>query len=175
MLEHKQLVNPCIRTLCLFALLLGVGTSSLFADETKEVKLLVQLVWGTNQEKPKGEKLEPIRPILSKKLHGIFKWNDYYQVSKKTLLFPKHDGKKIRMSDKAEVIIRYNKEDDLIFVALIGETLLRSKIKHRLTPIMEKGDYLILAGDTKESYGDAWFLVISNPAHPNHREEETKP
>ena len=36
-------------------------------------------------------------------------------------------------------------------------------LKHPLEPIWKEGELFVIAGDNKESAGDAWFLVIASP------------
>jgi hypothetical protein len=133
---------------------------ALQAAET--LKLSARLVWGTNRDKPADDKLKAMSPKLKKKFVNIFKWKDYYEISKKTFQFPKHAGKKMRMSPKCEIIMKLLDKDTLQ-VQVIGEDQLQRTVKHPLKPILKDGDLFVVGGDDKDSYGDAWFLVIAHP------------
>lgn len=134
------------------------------------LKLSARLVWGTNRDEPVDDKLKTMSPKLKAKFVNIFKWKDYYEISNKTIQFPKHAGKKVRMSPKCEIIMKLLDKDTLQ-VQVIGEDQLQRTVKHPLKPILKDGDLFVVGGDDKDSYGDAWFLVI---AHPNLGKETKK-
>ena len=133
-----------------------------FAVQAADLKLSTRLVWGTNREAPKGEDLKPVSVKLKSKFVNIFKWMSYYEISNKEFTFPKHAGKKTRLSPKCEVIMEII-EDDTLQVKVFGEDQLQRTVKHPLKPLIKDGELFVVAGDDKDSYGDAWFLVIAHP------------
>jgi hypothetical protein len=54
-------------------------------------------------------------------------------------------------------------EDGTLRVQLYGEDQLQRTVKHPLKPILKEGELFVVAGDDKDSYGDAWFIVIAHP------------
>ncbi len=153
-------MGKALRVFGLILLACYLAITSLVAAEP--VSLSARLVWGTNRDKPADDKLKAVSPKLEEKFVNIFKWKDYYEISKKNFQFPKHEGKKTRMSPKCEIIMKLLDKDTLQ-VQLIGEDQLQRTVKHPLKPILKDGDLFVVGGDDKDSYGDAWFLVISHP------------
>jgi hypothetical protein len=45
-----------------------------------DVKLEARLVWGTSDDKTDA-RCKPMEPELSNKLHGMFKWKNYYEIT----------------------------------------------------------------------------------------------
>lgn len=167
-------LSICIssRYLSLWMLVLVVHwLTSPFAVQADELTLSTRLVWGTNKEAPKGEDLIPVSKKLKSKFVNIFKWMNYYEISNKKFTFPKHAGKKVRLSPKCEIIMEIIEEDTLQ-VKVFGENKLQSTLKHALKPILKDGELFVVAGDDKDSYGDAWFLVIAHPDIDKETEEK---
>lgn len=159
---HSSIIRIS-KTLQVMGLMLMFCWFAVPATQAAEgIKLSARLVWGTNRDKPSDDKLKAMSPDLKAKFVNIFKWKDYYEISKKTFTFPKHEGKKTRMSPKCEIVMKLLDKDTLQ-VQVIGEDQLQRTVKHPLNPILKKGDLFVVGGDDKDSYGDAWFLVIAHP------------
>jgi hypothetical protein len=47
-------------------------------------------------------------------------------------------------------------------------------LKHPLEPIWKEGELFVIAGDNKESAGDAWFLVIASSEPESKDSKESK-
>ena len=47
-------------------------------------------------------------------------------------------------------------------------------LKHPLEPIWKEGELFVIAGDNKESAGDAWFLVIASPRPESKDSKDSK-
>ena len=90
--------GKAIYALSLMCILGWIVVPATQADD--DIKLSARLVWGTNRDKPADNKLKPISHELKAKFVNIFKWKDYYEISNKPFQFPKHEGKKVRMSPK---------------------------------------------------------------------------
>jgi hypothetical protein len=136
----------------LFLLLAFVAPTVAQGDE-KGVKLQTQLVWGTNQDKPAGKNLKDVGSVLSEKLRKIFKWKNYFEVSRQMVDLPKQAAQRIKMSSKCELEFCQCGSDSLE-VKLFGEGKL--VIKKRQPLVL--GEPIVLAGDDKND--TAWFVVI---------------
>ena len=119
-----------------------------------------QLVWCTDKDKPADKKLENLDPKLGGKIRKIFKWKNYFEVSRKVLSLPGDDGKRVKISGRCEVIVR-ELPGEQMEVALFGDKQLAGKAVQKYAPILAKGEHLVIGGDDKDNYGDAWLLVIS--------------
>src|SRR5271163_4334564 len=75
---RPYLLHPMIRSI-LTVLLLGMA----FAARAGDVELEARLVWGTSDDKSDA-KCKPVDPELAGKLHGTFKWKNYYEITNET-------------------------------------------------------------------------------------------
>jgi hypothetical protein len=136
---------------CLILCGLGVSVGQVQADE---IKLQVQLIWGTNGEKPKGRGLVEIDAKLRQGLAEIFRWKNYYQVVQKPLTAPERGSRKLKLSDKCEVVVQ-SPGGSKIQIQLIGEGNLVSTVTRSAVP----GEPIVLGGPDKND--TAWFVVLT--------------
>lgn len=136
---------------CLFTLVV-VSTSPVFA--ANETVYQVQLIWGTNGDKPKDQPLKDVDAKLEKKLKGVFKWKNYFEVNNKPLSVPKETAQRLKLSDKCDIEV-----EDLggsrAEVRLYGEGTLVVKKAQTVVP----GEMIVLAGNSKDD--TAWFVVLT--------------
>jgi len=145
---------PAVLAAALAAVLLLVGSLSLSAADSI---YQVRLIWGTNGERPKDKPLKDVDNKLQEKLKGVFKWQNYYEVSQKPLSVPKDSpSAKLKLSDKCEVQVQ-DLGTSRIEVRLFGEG--KPVVKRTQTVI--PGEMIVLAGDSKND--TAWFVVLVPP------------
>jgi len=116
----------------------------------------VQLIWGTDGEKPKDKPLKEVDPKFKEKLKGIFKWKNYYEVNRQSLALPNNGSQKLKLSDKCEIQLQ-----DL------GNSRIEIRLFCEGKPVVKKGqtvvpgEPIVLAGDGKDD--TAWFVVLVRP------------
>jgi hypothetical protein len=142
-------------SLWLGMLLAGV---CLGAPGTEELNLKAQLVWGTDDDKPNDAKFKELDHRLRDKLRRVFKWKNYLEVNTQRCGLALNASKRLRMSAKCEIEVKYLR--DQMEVKLYGEGKLVKKVLQPIPSFMA-GEFLVLSGDDKEKYEDAWFVVIS--------------
>lgn len=141
----------CLSTLACVLLILGVGfTDSAQADE---LDLRVRLVWGSDDEPSKHPNLQEVHPHLADTLKKVFKWKHYYKINEKQISIADKKSKRVRMSDKCEVMVK-NEGDSMLEVKLWGEGKFVKKHRHPLG-----SDCLVLGGEDKND--TAWFVVVT--------------
>lgn len=118
-----------------------------------ETLFQVQLIWGTNGEKPKDKDLKDVDPKIQGRLKGVFKWSDYYEVCRKPLSVPKNAAPKLKLSDKCEIQVQ-DLGGSRVEIRLFGEGTLIEKKAQAIVP----GEMIILAGDGENA--TAWFVVL---------------
>jgi hypothetical protein len=136
----------------LFLGVFGLVQAAMAGENTFQV----QLIWGTNGERPKDKPMKDVDSKLQDKLKGVFKWTNYYEVNRNSLSIPKESSQKLKLSDKCEIQVQ-DLGSSRIEVRLFGEGKLVVKKAQKVTP----GEMIILAGDSSDN--TAWFVVLTPP------------
>ena len=129
---------------------------SVDANAAGETSFQVQLVWGSDGERPKDKPIREVDPKLQEKLKGIFKWKNYYEVNRMALSVPKDSSQKLKLSEKCEIQVQ-DMGASRIEIRLFGEGKLVVKKAQTVIP----GEMIVLAGDSKDD--TAWFVVLTPP------------
>ncbi len=149
---------------------IAVLASIIFAVHSEGIagdcKLKIQLIWGTDEAKPKNQDLKEIDPKLADKLRRVFKWKNYFEVTNQNVTLSPQMSKTVSMSSKCKLELKRiggeaKKNEEAIIVKLYGEGHLRTTNRLPLK-LIQQGEYSILAGDDKEKQDDAWFVVLSS-------------
>src|SRR5437016_951495 len=102
------------------------------ALQAGDLNLQAMLVWGTNEEKPANKDLKELPPDLLKKLRGVFKWKNYFEVNRQKVSLPPKNAKRARLSDKCEVEVENFGGSD-IEVRVIGRGKLFGKVRETIS------------------------------------------
>lgn len=138
-------------------LLLGFGGGLLqivAASVPVETRVQAVLVWGTNETKPAGKSLKEVDVKLRERLANIFKWQNYFEVSRQNTAVPSGKSQALKLSEECSVDIKILPES-VAEVKLIGKGKTIVTRRHSLA----KPDALVLAGDDKNN--TAWFVVLN--------------
>jgi len=139
----------------LLLLVLGWGfIQTALASEPVETRVQAVLVWGTNESQPSGKNIKELDAKLRERLANIFKWRNYFEVSRKTAGVTPSKPQLVKLSDDCSVDIKLL-PDNQAEVKLIGKGKTIVTRRHSLA----KPDALVLAGDDKNN--TAWFVVLS--------------
>jgi len=139
----------------LLLLVLGWGfIKAALASELVETRVQAVLVWGTNESQPSGKNIKELDAKLRERLANIFKWRNYFEVSRKTAGVTPSKPQLVKLSDDCSVDIKLL-PDNQAEVKLIGKGKTIVTRRHSLA----KPDALVLAGDDKNN--TAWFVVLS--------------
>ena len=156
MIKQTTLRSPFLFLLSLFWATMGFGLTETRAGD---LKLKAQLIWATDEEKPKDKKLKEVESKLADKLRRVFKWKNYFEVSSQNVILPPNAPQKVAMSRKCELELK-RVDDATIEFKLVGEGKHVTTVRQRVKLLLQ-GEPSILAGDYKERYDDAWFVVVS--------------
>lgn len=150
-MRFMSLVQRCVLFCVLSAAALG------FAPESKgsEQKFVAMLIWGTDGEKPqnKEKELKDVDPTLKEKFKNIFKWKNYFEVSRTNITVKPGEPREVELSKKCTVKINHT-ENKGTEVELIGE----GKSVYKNTISMPLKDILIMGGPDKNA--TSWFVVL---------------
>ena len=144
---------------------LVVVTLGLGARETQamEIKLRAQLIYGTNDQKPKEGAYQELSGKLKEKLSRVFQWKHYYQIKDQPLTVKSGEARRVKLSDKFELELKVV-DDFTLEVQLFGEGTLLKTLRQPLQALRQ-GELAVVGGDSKERLGDAWFVVLSAPRY----------
>jgi hypothetical protein len=132
---------------------LCAGFLSISAFAGEDLKIHAKLVWGCN-EVSKDPAIKAAPPEVVKQL-GMFKWKNYYVVTNMTAKVPEKGATKLVMSKACTVEVQ---NDAQTYKAkLFGEGTLLKDLDQKKVP----GASLVLAGDDKNAFGTAWFVILT--------------
>jgi hypothetical protein len=133
----------------LFLLSLSVAILNVRAAE--HTALYVQVIWGTDQDKPAGSKYNEVGPKLSAKLSPVFRWKHYWETERKKVLFDPSKVTKVALANQRTVEIERLKSGD-VEVRLYRRSGLVTKCRQ------SNGRMHILGGE--DSSKDSFFVVV---------------
>ena len=122
------------------------------AGDAQEVTFYVQLIRGSDSDKPDDPACKPVGPKLGKMLRGVFRWKSYCEVKRETVTLAKDKVARLHLTPEREVEIKLLEPPN---------TQIRLFHKGQMTrcsrqPINEH--LCVLGGDS--ATGDPWFVVV---------------
>lgn len=148
-------MNPRILLSCLLlAATTWLTIPTAGAASPEGVRFLAELVWGTNGSKPPEKDLKPIKPELEKALRRIFKWQNYFEISRKEFEVSGVRPARVDMSKECRLEVTRLTEQEYE-IQLFGKGVLVVTKRQRVLP----GETVVLGGDDKND--NAWFVVLS--------------
>jgi hypothetical protein len=126
------------------------------AVSAADMKLDARLVWGTNDEKG-CPNCKPVDADLAAKLHGMFKWKNYFEITNETASIPLNKTQDLKMSDHCTLHIK-NLGGSRVEVSCIGEGKPVDKRVDTLTP----PKWLVWGGNSTAD--TAWFIGLRSDA-----------
>ncbi len=123
------------------------------AEGKADWKFEVQLIWGTNDEKPPGRELKEVEAKITDGLKGIFKWKNYFEVTRKKMDVAGGATQRLKMSDKCDVEVQ-SLGGSNVEIRLIGEGKCVNKVKQTIST----GKLITIAGGDKND--TAWFVIL---------------
>ncbi len=130
-----------------------LGSSSLRAH-AEDMKLEVQLLWGTNDDQSPDKNHQPVDPDIKKRLKELpLKWSNYFLVNRKRFDVPPSATKKEPLSEKCAIEVK-NLGNDSIEVTQFG----KGQQVLKRTQALPKGKFLFLGGNAPNA--TSWLVVL---------------
>jgi hypothetical protein len=123
--------------------------------------LYVQVIWGTDREKPAGTNYREIGPKLSAKLSPVFRWKHYWETERRKVHLDPRKVTKVLLANQRTLEIERLKSGD-IEVRLTRRNGLVTKARQHSNARMT-----ILGGE--DSKKDSFFVVV-RPDEPSASE-----
>src|SRR5215510_10256207 len=132
-------------------LLVSAGASQAIAGD---MKLEVQLLWGTNDPQSPDPKHRPVEADVHKKLKELpLKWSNYFVVNKKQFDVSSNGTSKVPLSEKCAIEVK-NLGHSTVEVSLFGKG---EKIIGQ-TQALPKGEILVLGGNAPNA--TSWLVIL---------------
>jgi hypothetical protein len=122
-----------------------------FPTWASDLTLQAKLLWGANDSSNGNYKA--VDGGLSAKLHRLYKWNNYFEITNQVKSIPVNQSRDFKMSGQCVVRVK-NLGDSRIEVSCIGKGKEDSKTSHVLGPTK----WVVLGGDAKNN--TAWFIGL---------------
>jgi hypothetical protein len=123
------------------------------AQPNNSVTYFVQLVVGTNREKPpEGAKWNKIGPSLQRELSPVFRWSNYWEVNRQKAEVAPRSVSRLRLNEARELEIRIS-PDGQVELQLFRD----GKVVRKMKDIVSNRR-LIMGGDRNKE--EAWFVII---------------
>jgi hypothetical protein len=138
------------------SVLSAIFVSAALAARAGDMQLEARLVWGTSDDKSDA-KCKPVDADLAGKLHGTFKWKNYYEITNQTTTLALNKVRTIKMSDQCTLELK-NVGGSRIEVNCIGQ----GKQVHKGAYTLDPPKWLVLGGncDNNTAYNTAWFIGL---------------
>jgi hypothetical protein len=142
-------------TIALMALL--APTSAVAGD----LKLRLELAWGTDGVAPEGKNFRELDAKGREKLRH-FRWKNYWVIKSTPVVLDPKATQKVAL-DRCQVDFKTTPdghvEVKLHSINEAKESKLVKTLQHS-HEALRRGEFLIIAGDDKEKWNDAWFVII---------------
>lgn len=144
-----------------FGCLLMLGALAPLAATASDLKLRLELAWGTDGSAPEGKNLKELDPKGREKLRH-FRWKNYWVVKSTPVSLDAKNAQHVAL-DRCQVDLKTvpngQLEVRLNSVNEAKEVKLVKTLQHSLEAL-KRGEFLIIAGDDKDKWNDAWFVII---------------
>jgi len=141
--------------------LLMLGTLSPVAAVASDLKLRLELAWGTDGSAPEGKNLKELDAKGREKLRH-FRWKNYWVVKSTPVSLDSKSAQHVAL-DRCQVDLKTTANSQLEVrlhsVNEAKEVKLVKTLQHSLEAL-KRGEFLIIAGDDKDKWNDAWFVII---------------
>ena len=122
------------------------------AADAQKVTFYVQLIRGSDSDKPDDSACKPVGAKLGKSLRGVFRWKNYCEVKRETVTLSKDKVARLLLTREREVELKLLDPPN---------TQIRLYHKGQLTRCSHQpiNDHMCVLGGDSTS-GDPWFVVV---------------
>ena|SRR5437879_3910026 len=148
----RWLMLPFNRKLSWLVFLSLAGFAILRAADPQKITFYVQLVRGSDSDKPDDPAWKPVGAKLDKNLRAVFRWKNYWEVKRETVTLSKDQVARLHLTREREVEVHlFDPPNTQIRLYHKGELI---RCSHQ--PITEHMS--ILGGESKT--GECWFVIV---------------
>jgi len=126
-----------------------------------DLKLRLELAWGTDGVAPEGKNFRELDARGREKLRH-FRWKNYWVIKSTSVELDPKAVQKVAL-DRCQVDFKTTSdghvEVKLHSINEAKEAKLVKSLRHS-HEALKRGEFLIIAGDDKDKWNDAWFVII---------------
>jgi len=146
---------------CLLPLLILLTLPFMAAGADQSgITFYLQLIHGTDGDKPPASDARAAGPQISRRLQ-MFKWKNYWEMARQTVVIAAGGKTRQRMSPKREVEIALNAPGEMTVCIYADGKLTRRRKQSLDTP------FFIAGGDKEDN--QAWFIVVRRDKPPGEQ------
>ena len=135
----------------LSALVLAVSVHAVgLAQETAQT-FYVQLIRGTDADKPQQASWKPVGPKLSRQFTPRFRWKTYWEIERAAVIVAPGKVTRIKLGAEREVEVDLNKSDPEVRLFTNGV------LSRRCRDSLRSG--MCIMGGTRDN-DESWFVVV---------------
>lgn len=123
------------------------------ASQAADIKVEAKLVWGADDSNKSDSTCKPVDSDLAAKLHGMFKWKNYFEITNQAAAIALNRISELKMSDRCTIQLKYL-GDSRVEVNCIGQGKQVCKGAYTLAP----PTWLVLGGNATND--TAWFIAL---------------
>jgi hypothetical protein len=148
----RLLMSPLTRRFPWLLFLALTVFSAVRAADVQKATFYVQLIRGSDADKPENPTWAPVGPKLDKNLRAVFRWKNYWEVKRETITVSSAKAARLHLTREREVELKLLDPPNVrIRLFNNGEM---TRCSHQ--PI---GEHMsILGGESKT--GECWFVVV---------------
>jgi hypothetical protein len=119
-----------------------------------DLKFEVQLVWGTNNEKPKNPNHKPVAPEVKKEIQKLpLKWTNYFEINRQKFSVSSGGTNKVAVSGTCQLEVKHTNGSNMA-VSLFG----KGKEVMKRNQSLPKGETLVLGGNAPDE--SSWLVIL---------------
>lgn len=134
--------------------------------EDPAAKYRVQLVWGTDGQRPVGKDMKPLDAAAASRLRQL-RWTNYFVTRTEFSPADPKEPRRVTLSDRCAVDLKEVEGGKLEvrMLSLKPGTEARQVANRTIgLDALKKGEMLVYAGDSKDRWDDCWLVIVDEPA-----------
>ncbi len=147
-----------MKPIVLLLVIVLLGPPAARCAEAPAFAFYVQLLRGSDDDTPPAPEARPIGTDLNRRLHGVFRWKNYWEIKRQRVTLNAGKAVRARISPDREVEINLAKPEEMVVCIYTDGKLIR--MRHQAIQTR----FYITGGDNDGA--QSWFIVVrrDNPA-----------
>lgn len=126
----------------------------------------VQLVWGTDGQRPVGKDMKPLDAAAASRLRQL-RWTNYFVTKTEFSPADAKEPRRVTLSDRCAVDLKEVEGGKLeVRMLSLKPGTEPRQVANRTIGLdaLKKGEMLVYAGDSKDRWDDCWLVIVDEPA-----------